>query len=151
MHTQNPKVHSVNTTEAPKRLEFVHSVAPTACISWSRKLASVTSNSCRLDLSFAAAVFSTDLKMAQYGDAPVTDLSPIQWKLWQILCVRKVDFSARAVVIVCADKENKDSHVLLPQWKFELLRRYWREYRPRNVCSWTKMVVRGPISRTEAI
>jgi site-specific recombinase XerD len=45
------------------------------------------------------------------------------------LQVRDID-SARMVVIVRAGKGNKDRHVPLPQRTLELLREYWRIYRP---------------------
>jgi site-specific recombinase XerD len=45
------------------------------------------------------------------------------------LQVRDID-SARMVVIVRAGKGNKDRHVPLPQRTLELLRDYWRAYRP---------------------
>jgi site-specific recombinase XerD len=45
------------------------------------------------------------------------------------LQVRDID-SARMVVIVRAGKGNKDRHVPLPQRTLELLRDYWRIYRP---------------------
>lgn len=45
------------------------------------------------------------------------------------LCVSDID-SARMVVVVRAGKGNKDRHVPLPQRTLELLRDYWREYRP---------------------
>ena len=45
------------------------------------------------------------------------------------LQVRDID-SARMVVIVRAGKGNKDRHVPLPQRTLELLRDYWRVYRP---------------------
>ena len=38
--------------------------------------------------------------------------------------------SARMIVVVRAGKGNKDRHVPLPQRTLELLRDYWREYRP---------------------
>lgn len=40
--------------------------------------------------------------------------------------------SARMVVMVRAGKGNKDRHVSLPQRTLELLRDYWRVYRPRT-------------------
>jgi len=40
--------------------------------------------------------------------------------------------SARMVVIVRAGKGNKDRHVPLPQRTLELLRDYWRVYRPQT-------------------
>lgn len=45
------------------------------------------------------------------------------------LCVSDID-SARMVVVVRAGKGNKDRHVPLPQRTLELLRDYWRAYRP---------------------
>jgi integrase/recombinase XerD len=45
--------------------------------------------------------------------------------------VRDID-SARMVVIVRAGKGNKDRHVPLPQRTLELLRDYWRAYRPQT-------------------
>jgi site-specific recombinase XerD len=45
--------------------------------------------------------------------------------------VRDID-SARMVVVVRAGKGNKDRHVPLPQRTLELLRDYWRAYRPKT-------------------
>jgi len=43
--------------------------------------------------------------------------------------VRDID-SARMVVVVRAGKGNKDRHIPLPRRTLELLRDYWRQYRP---------------------
>lgn len=51
--------------------------------------------------------------------------------------VRDID-SARMVVIVRAGKGNKDRHVPLPQRTLELLRDYWRAYRPKTCLLVTK-------------
>jgi integrase/recombinase XerD len=51
--------------------------------------------------------------------------------------VRDID-SARMVVIVRAGKGNKDRHVPLPQRTLELLRDYWRAYRPHTCLLVTK-------------
>jgi integrase/recombinase XerD len=51
--------------------------------------------------------------------------------------VRDID-SARMVVIVRAGKGNKDRHVPLPQRTLELLRDYWRAYRPKTCLLITK-------------
>jgi integrase/recombinase XerD len=53
------------------------------------------------------------------------------------LDVRDID-SARMVVIVRAGKGNKDRHVPLPQRTLELLRDYWRAYRPHTCLLVTK-------------
>jgi site-specific recombinase XerD len=42
------------------------------------------------------------------------------------------------VVVVRAGKGNKDHHVPLPQRTLELLRAYWRTYRPRTCLLITK-------------
>ena len=46
--------------------------------------------------------------------------------------------SARMVVIVRAGKGNKDRHIPLPKRTLELLRDYWRAYRPNNQLLVTK-------------
>lgn len=53
------------------------------------------------------------------------------------LQVQDID-SARMVVLVRAGKGNKDRHVPLPQRTLELLRQYWRAYRPRTCLLVTK-------------
>lgn len=51
--------------------------------------------------------------------------------------VRDID-SARMVVIVRAAKGNKDRHIPLPNRTLELLRNYWRVYRPETCLLVTK-------------
>ena len=53
-----------------------------------------------------------------------------RWRI-EALALRVSDIdSARMAVIVRAGKGNKDRHVPLPKRTLDLLRDYWREYRP---------------------